>query len=72
MLLDYDEGAWALFLVLQGVLRVETRAGDEYERGPGAAIGYAEKLDEDVTVVAETEARVLVVSRADYEAALTG
>jgi hypothetical protein len=69
--MDYGEASWALFLVLQGVLHVET-ATESYERGAGAAIGYAEKLDENVCIVAETEARVLVVSRSDYEAALTG
>jgi CRP-like cAMP-binding protein len=71
VLLEHDEPASALFLVLQGVLRVETPT-EEYERGPGHAIGYVEELGENVSVVAETDARVLVLSRADYEAALTG
>ena len=60
-----------MFLVLQGALRIHTGT-DEYERGPGAAVGYVEEIDESMMIVAETEGRVLVVTRADYEAALTG
>ena len=55
-----------MLLVLQGVLTV-----DEEERGPGHVIGRWERLDE-VTVVAETDVRLVAVDRADWEAAETG
>jgi hypothetical protein len=51
---------------MQGVVTVD---GDE--RGPGHVIGRWERLDE-VTVVAETDVRVVTVDRADWEAAETG
>jgi CRP-like cAMP-binding protein len=73
VLADPDEPANALFMVLQGVLLVQT-PHEEYERGPGAIVGYVEKLDgsEDVRVVAKTDARLVIVDRAAYEAALSG
>jgi hypothetical protein len=62
-----------IFLVLHGVLRVETARGTS-ERGPGQMIGEWEKLDgsDGVRVTAQTEARLVAVDRAAYEAALTG
>jgi CRP-like cAMP-binding protein len=73
VLVDPDEPANALFMVLQGVLLVQTPI-EEYERGPGAIVGYGEKLDgsEGVRVVAQTDARLVVIDRAAYEAALSG
>jgi hypothetical protein len=55
------------------VLRVET-PHEEYERGAGGVVGDVEKLDgsEGVRVVALTDARLVVVDRAAYEAARTG
>jgi hypothetical protein len=55
------------------VLRVET-ARETNERGPGQVIGEWEKLDgtDGVRVTAQTEARLVAVDRAAYEAALTG
>jgi hypothetical protein len=55
------------------VLRVETPL-ETVERGPGQVVGEWEKLDgsEDVRVTAATEARLVAVDRAAYEAALTG
>jgi hypothetical protein len=55
-----------VLLVLQGVLEV-----DDDERGPGHVVGRWERLDE-VTVVAQTDARVIALDRADWEAAETG
>jgi hypothetical protein len=80
--LELDEGEllWApdrepasLFLVLNGLLAVRTRRGVE-ERGAGQVVGDLERLDgsEDVVVEAVTEARVVAVDRASYEAALFG
>jgi hypothetical protein len=62
-----------IFLVLHGVLLVES-ARETSERGPGQVIGEWEKLDgsEGVRVTAQTEARLVAVDRAAYEAALTG
>ncbi len=62
-----------IFLVLHGVLRVET-SHETVERGAGQVVGEWEKLDgsEDVRVTAETEVRLVAVDRAAYEAALTG
>jgi len=62
-----------LFLVLHGVLLIET-ARESYERGAGSAVGYVERLDgsEDVRVTAVTDARLVAVDRAAYEAALSG
>jgi CRP-like cAMP-binding protein len=73
VLVDRDRSASTLFLVLQGVLLVETPLED-YERGAGQVVGEWEKLDgsEDVRVTAQTEVRLIAVDRADYEAALTG
>jgi hypothetical protein len=59
----------ALFMVLHGTLLVETEI-ESYERGAGAVVGYIEEPDARVTAL--TEARVVVITRADYEAALTG
>lgn len=55
-------------LVLHGTLLVETDR-ESYERGAGAVVGYVE---ESPRVSALTDARVVVVTRADYEAALSG
>ncbi len=68
-----DEQMHALFMVMHGVLRIETPL-EEYERGAGSIVGDVEKLDgsERVRVVALTDARLVVVDRAAYEAARTG
>jgi hypothetical protein len=60
-------------MVLRGVLRVETPR-EEYDRGAGHVVGDVEKLDgsEGVRVTAATDARLVVVDRAAYQAALTG
>jgi CRP-like cAMP-binding protein len=73
VLVDSGRSASTLFLVLQGVLLVQTPLED-YERGAGQVVGEWEKLDgsEDVRVTAQTEVRLIAVDRADYEAALTG
>jgi hypothetical protein len=73
VLVDPDEPVHALFMVVHGVLRVETPL-ETVERGAGAVVGDVEKLDgsEGIRVVAQTEARLVVVDRASYEAALTG
>ena len=55
-----------VLLVLQGVLEV-----DGEERGPGHVVGRVERLEE-VRVVALTDARVVAVDRADWQAAETG
>ena len=55
-----------VLLVLQGVLEV-----DGEERGPGQVVGRVERLEE-VRVVALTDARVVAVDRADWQAAETG
>jgi hypothetical protein len=55
-----------VLLILQGVLDVD---GDE--RGPGQVVGRFERLDE-VAVAALTDARVIALDRADWEAAETG
>jgi CRP-like cAMP-binding protein len=57
-----------LFMVLHGMLLVEGEQ-DSYERGAGAIVGYVEDMPR---VTAVTDARVVVITRADYEAALTG
>ena len=56
-------------MVLHGTLLVEAKS-ETYERGAGAVVGYVEEPDARVTAL--TDARVVVVTRADYEAALTG
>ena len=61
-----DAPLTGMLLVMQGELTVD---GDP--RGPGHVIGRWELLEE-VTVKAETDARLIAVDRADYEAALTG
>jgi CRP-like cAMP-binding protein len=68
-----DEPVHALYMVLHGVLRVETPL-ESYERGAGSVVGYVEKLDgsDGVRVVALTDARLVVIDRAAYEAARTG
>jgi hypothetical protein len=58
----------ALLMVLHGTLCVETDL-ESYERGAGAVVGYVEDAPR---VTALTDARVVVITRADYEAALTG
>ena len=73
MLVEPGEPVSGLFLVLHGVLLVETPA-EEYERGAGNVIGEWEKLDgtEDVRVTAKTDVRLVAVDRAAYEAAISG
>ena len=73
VLVDEDHVASGLFLVMSGVLLVETPA-ESYERGPGHVLGEWEALDgsDDVRVTAQTDVRLVAVSRADYEAAQTG
>jgi CRP-like cAMP-binding protein len=73
VLVDADSPASGLFLVLHGVLRVETPR-ETSERGPGQVVGEWEKLDgsEAVRVTAQTEVRLVAIDRAAYEAALTG
>ena len=58
---------------MSGVLLVETPL-ESYERGPGHVLGEWETLDgsDDVRVTALTDARLVAVSRADYEAAQSG
>jgi CRP-like cAMP-binding protein len=70
---DPDEPRDGLLLVLQGVLVVETPAGDE-ERGPGNVIGQWERLDgsDEVRVVAQSDVRLVAVDRAAWEAAQSG
>jgi len=58
-----------LFMVLNGTLLVEVER-ESYERGAGAVVGYVDEPDARVTAL--TDARVVVITRADYEAALTG
>jgi hypothetical protein len=57
-----------LFMVMHGTLLVELER-ESYERGAGAVVGYVEDAPR---VTALTDARVVVITRADYEAALTG
>jgi CRP-like cAMP-binding protein len=73
VLVDPDSPASGLFLVLHGVLRVETPR-ETSERGPGQVVGEWEKLDgsDAVRVTAQTDVRLVAVDRAAYEAALTG
>ena len=73
MLVDADKPGSGLFLVMHGVLLVETPEGAD-ERGPGRIVGEWEKLDgtDDVRVTAKTDVRLIAVDRAAYEAALTG
>jgi CRP-like cAMP-binding protein len=73
VLVDREHAASTLFLVLQGVLLVET-PHEEYERGAGQVVGEWEKLDgsDEIRVTAQSEVRLIAVDRADYEAALTG
>jgi CRP-like cAMP-binding protein len=73
VLVDEDTPASGIFLVLHGLLRVES-AHETSERGPGQIVGEWEKLDgsEDVRVTAATEVRLVAVDRSAYEAALTG
>ena len=62
-----------LLLVLQGLLVVESPAGED-ERGPGNVIGQWERLDgsDDVRVVARSDVRLVAVDRAAWETAQTG
>lgn len=67
------EPVHAFFMVMQGVLRVETPQ-EQYDRGAGSIVGDVEKLDGSagIRVVAVTDARLVVVDRAAYEAAVSG
>ncbi len=73
MLVEPGTPVSGIFLVLHGVLRVET-PHETVERGAGQVVGEWEKLDgsDDVRVTTETEVRLVAVDRAAYEAALTG
>ena len=73
MVVSPEEPRDGLLLVLQGVLTVRSPAGED-ERGPGNVIGQWERLDgsDDVSVVAETDVRLVAVDRAAWEAAQTG
>ena len=73
MLVAPDRPSAGLYLVLQGVLLVTT-PHDAYERGPGQVVGEWEKLDgsDDIRVTAKTEARLVAIDRAAYEAAMSG
>jgi len=73
VLVEPGQPVSGLFLVLHGVLFVETPQ-EAYERGAGNVVGEWEKLDgtEDVRVTAKTDVRLVAVDRAAYEAALTG
>jgi CRP-like cAMP-binding protein len=73
VVVDPESPASGIFLVLHGVLRVETEH-ETSERGPGQIVGEWEKLDgsESVRMTAQTEVRLVAVDRAAYEAALTG
>jgi CRP-like cAMP-binding protein len=73
VLVEPGEPASGLFLILHGVLLVQTPT-EEYERGAGNVVGQWEKLDgsEDIRVTAKTEVRLVAVDHAAYEAALTG
>ena len=73
MLVEPGVPVSGLFLILHGVLLVET-SDDEYERGAGNVIGQWEKLDgsEDIRVTSKTEVRLVAVDHSAYEAALTG
>jgi hypothetical protein len=70
---DAAHPASGLFLVMRGMLTVET-PGLEEERGPGNVIGQWERLDgrDDVRVVAQTDVRLIAVDHAAWEAAQTG
>jgi hypothetical protein len=68
-----EEPRDGLLLVMQGMLTVESPAGDD-ERGPGNVIGQWERLDgsDEVRVVAQTDVRLVAVDRAAWEAAQAG
>jgi CRP-like cAMP-binding protein len=73
VLVEPGESVSGLFLILHGVLLVET-PDEEYERGAGNVVGQWEKLDgsEDIRVTTKTEVRLVAVDHSAYEAALTG
>ena len=73
MVVSPEEPRGGLLLVLHGVLTVRSPAGED-ERGPGNVIGQWERLDgsDDVSVVAQTDVRLVAVDRAAWEAAQTG
>ena len=73
MLVDAERTSSGIFLVMSGVLLVET-PHESYERGAGHVLGAWEKLDgsDDVRVTAQTDVRLVAVDRADYEAAVSG
>jgi CRP-like cAMP-binding protein len=73
VLVEPGEPVSGLFLVLHGVLLVET-PHDAYERGAGNVVGEWERLDgaEDIRVTAKSDVRLVAVDRAAYEAARTG
>lgn len=73
MLVEPGVPVSGLFLILHGVLLVETPL-ESYERGAGNVVGEWEKLDgtEDIRVSAKSEVRLIAVDHSAYEAALTG
>jgi hypothetical protein len=68
-----EEPRDGLLLVMQGMLTVESPAGED-ERGPGNVIGQWERLDgsDEVRVVAQTDVRLVAVDRAAWDAAQAG
>ena len=73
VLVDPERPSAGLYLILQGVLLVVTPHAED-ERGPGQVVGMWERLDgtDEITVSAKTEARVVAIDRAAYEAAVSG
>jgi CRP-like cAMP-binding protein len=73
VLVDPERPSAGLYLILQGVLLVVTPHAED-ERGPGQVVGMWERLDgtDEITVTAKTEARVVAIDRAAYEAAVSG
>jgi CRP-like cAMP-binding protein len=73
VLVEPGEPVSGLFLILHGVLLVET-SDDAYERGAGNVVGEWEKLDgsEDLRVTAKTDVHLVAIDHSAYEAALTG
>jgi len=73
VLVEPGEPVSGLFLILHGVLLVETPQ-EAYDRGAGNVVGEWEKLDgsEEVRVTAKSDVRLVAVDRAAYEAAVSG
>jgi CRP-like cAMP-binding protein len=73
VLVEHGVPVSGLFLILHGVLLVET-PDEDYDRGAGNVVGEWEKLDgsEDMRVTAKTDVRLIAVDHSAYEAALSG